>query len=359
MCNNKFNPIHCIIPPYMLNKLAESGNQTIAEQAVNSNFRSHRFRSDRSFFQKASFQEKTILGAVSTAAASNVLKMTVYDCKHKTSLSGARKVWDSKSKKKVIAAVVKNVIKGGQASYDCYKSAFGRNSVDNKGLPIKQFVHFDRKYDNAYWDGRQMIYGDGDGQIFGNFTGDIDIIGHELTHGVTQYEANLDYESQAGALNESFSDIFGIMIKQFYNKQDVKKSNWLIGEKVVIGANYALRSLKAPGTAYVNHPDLGTDPQPATMDHYLNMPLSDDNGGVHYNSGIPNFAFYVAAFNIGGYAWEKAGKIWYAALTDPNLSQNAKFVDVKNLTIQHAEQLFGANSPEAMAVKQGWTAAKV
>jgi Zn-dependent metalloprotease len=174
-----------------------------------------------------------------------------------------------------------------------------------------------------------------------------------------EHEANLDYEFQAGALNESFSDVFGIMVKQWYNKQNVIKSNWLIGEKVMKGRKYALRSLKAPGTAYVNHPEFGTDPQPATMDDYRKMPQHDDNGGVHYNSSIPNFAFYVAAFNMGGYAWERAGKIWYAALTDQNLSQNANFVDVKNLTIQNAERLFGLNSPETVAVKQGWIEAKV
>ena len=215
--------------------------------------------------------------------------------------------------------------------------------------------------DNAYWDGRRMVYGDGDGSVFTSFTSDIDVIGHELTHGVTENEANLDYENQSGAMNESFSDIFGIMIKQRYNNQDVKKSNWLIGEKVMIGPKYALRSMKAPGTAYINHPELGDDPQPATMDKYQNLPdtSSGDWGGVHINSGIPNFAFYVAAFNMGGYAWEKAGRIWYAVLTDNNLAQNAKFADVKNLTIVHAEKLFGNNSPEVKAVKQGWSEAKV
>jgi Zn-dependent metalloprotease len=359
MCKNQINPIHCIIPPYMLNKLMQSSNQKIANQAINSNFRSYRFRSDRKFFRDATFHEKTILGAVSLAVVTNVMQMTIYDCKRKTNLSGAKKVWDSRTNKKVTDTSVQNVIKGGKASWDYYKVIFGRNSIDNNGLPLKHFVHYDIKYDNAYWDGRQMVYGDGDGVIFGNFTGDIDIIGHELTHGVMEHEANLEYENQAGALNESFSDIFGIMIKQWYNKQDVKKSNWLIGEKVLIGRNYALRSLKAPGTGYINHPELGTDPQPATMDNYQSLPISDDNGGVHINSGIPNFAFYVAANNMGGYAWEKAGRIWFAALTDSNLASNAKFADVKKLTILHAEKIFGIGSPEVTAVKQGWQAAKV
>jgi Zn-dependent metalloprotease len=120
--------------------------------------------------------------------------------------------------------------------------------------------------------------------------------------------------------------------------------------------------MKAPGTAYVNHPDLGTDPQPATMDNFVKLPNTEEGdwGGVHYNSGIPNFAFYVTANNLGGFAWEKAGKIWYAALTDKqNLPHDATFSTLKKVTIAQAGTLFGANSLEVKAVKDGWAAAKV
>ena len=361
MCKNHFNPDHCIIPPYMLKRLMESDNKKVADMAIETNFRSFRFRNDRIFFHKASLQERTILGLIAKQTGKEILKMEVYDCRQKTDFINASLLWDSKNNQKITSVAGKNVIKGGKASWDFYWQLFGRNSIDNRGMLIKQYVHFDKGMDNAYWDGRRMVYGDGDGIVFSSFTSDIDVIGHELTHGVTENEANLDYENQAGALNESFSDIFGIMIKQRFNNQDVKKSNWLIGERVLIGPKYALRSLKAPGTAYINHPELGTDPQPSTMDKYQNLPntQSGDFGGVHINSGIPNFAFYVAAFNMGGYAWEKAGRIWYAVLTDVNLSQNAKFADVKNLTIVHAEKMFGLNSQEVSAVKQGWSEAKV
>jgi Zn-dependent metalloprotease len=361
MCKNQFRAIHCIIPPYMLNKLIESGNKKISDLAINTDFRSFRFRNDRIFFQKASLQAKTILGAVAKKAGPPILQMTVYDCKHKTDFANAELLWDSKTNEKVNSVAAKNVIKGGRASWDFYFQLFRRNSIDNNGFPINQYVHYDKGLDNAYWDGRRMVYGDGDGVVFTSFTSDIDVIGHELTHGVTEHEANLDYENQSGALNESFSDIFGIMIKQRYNNQDVKKSDWLIGENVMIGKKYALRSLKAPGTAYINHPELGDDPQPATMDNYADLPntSSGDWGGVHINSGIPNFAFYVAAFNMGGFAWDKAGRIWYSVLTDRSLAQNARFVDVKNLTIVHAEKIFGINSSEVISVKQGWNEAKV
>ena len=361
MCNQHFDPIHCIVPPYMTNKLLESSNQLVANLAINSNFRSFRFHNDRNFFQKSSLHEKTILGVLSKTTGTNVMQMKVYDCKQKTDFNSAAKLWDSKTNKKISSVAANNVIKGGKASWDFYSQLFGRNSIDDKGLVINQYIHYDKGLDNAYWDGRRMVYGDGDGVVFTSFTSDIDVIGHELTHGVTEHEANLAYENQAGALNESFSDIFGIMIKQRYNNQDVKKSNWLIGEKVMKGAKYAIRSMKAPGTAYLNHPELGDDPQPGTMDKYVNLPntQSGDWGGVHINSGIPNFAFYVAAFNMGGYSWEKAGRIWYDVLTDRSLSRNANFVDVKNLTISHAEKIFGLNTPEVIAVKQGWQEAKV
>lgn len=361
MCKNHFTPIHCIIPPYMLKKLMESGNKKIADLAMNTDFRSYRFRNDRIYFQNASLREKTLFGMITKKAGKEAMQMEVYDCKQKTDLAGATLLWDTKNNQKITSLAGKNVIKGGKASWDFYWQLFSRNSIDNKGLLIKQYVHYDKGMDNAYWDGRRMVYGDGDGTVFTSFTSDIDVIGHELTHGVMENEANLNYEKQAGALNESFSDVFGIMIKQRANNQDVKKSNWLIGEKVMIGPKYALRSMKAPGTAYLNHPDLGDDPQPATMDKYQNLPdtSAGDWGGVHINSGIPNFAFYVSAFNMGGYSWDKAGRIWYAVMTDTNLAQDAKFADVKNLTILHAGKMFGVNSPEERAVKQGWDEAKV
>ena len=361
MCKNHFNPVHCIIPPYMLSRLMESDNKQIADLAINTNFRSYRLRSDRTFFRAASFYEKIVLGVIPEFPGATTMQMKVYDCRQTTDLARATLIWDSNINQKINSLDGRNVIRGGRASWDFYWQLFGRNSIDKKGMTIMQYIHYDKGLDNAYWDGRRMVYGDGDGIVFGSFTSDIDIIGHELTHGVMENEANLEYENQAGALNESFSDIFGIMIKQRYKNQDVKKADWLIGENVMKGINYALRSLKAPGTAYRNHPELGDDPQPATMENYVEMPNTPagDWGGVHINSGIPNFAFYVAAFNMGGYAWEKAGRIWYAVLTDTHLPHDAKFSVVKDFTIVHAEKIFGVGSTEAKAVKQGWMEAKV
>lgn len=363
MCQNHFSPIQCILPPYLTDKLTEVPNKALANIAINTKFRSFRFRSDREFFTDTTHAEKVFLCAVSKkATALKTPKMEVYNCKKSTSLSAATQLWKTGASKLPTDKDAKNVIQAADATWHLYYDLFGRNSIDNLGMTLQQYIHYDKKYDNAFWDGRRMIYGDGDGTVFGSFTSDIDIVGHELTHGVTQFEANLDYHVQAGAMNEAFSDIFGIMIKQRALNLDVKQSKWLIGENVIIGDKYALRSLKAPGTAYKNHPDLGNDPQPATMDGFLKMPdtSAGDWGGVHYNSGIPNFAFYVAAYNIGGFAWEKAGRIWYAALTDKaNLKHNATFSDLRKVTISAATKLFGANSLEVKAVKDGWNAAKV
>jgi Zn-dependent metalloprotease len=363
MCQNHFSPVQCILPPYLTDKLVDSPDKNISKIAINTKFRSFRLRSDREFFKDTTSAEKTLLGvAVQKPAKVPVLKMEVYSCNKKPSTTGAKLLWNTASAKLPTDKDAKNVINGGRGTWHFYYDLFGRNSIDNLGLTIQQYIHYDKKYDNAFWDGRRMIFGDGDGTIFGSFTTDIDVIGHELTHGVTQYEANLDYHVQSGALNEAFSDIFGIMIKQRVLNQDVTQSDWLIGENVLLGDQYALRSMKAPGTAYKNHPDLGDDPQPATMDGFVKLPdtAGGDWGGVHYNSGIANFAFYVAAFNMGGFAWEKAGKIWYAALTDKvNLKKNATFSDLKKLTIKIAGQMFGAKSLEAKAVADGWNAAKV
>jgi Zn-dependent metalloprotease len=199
---------------------------------------------------------------------------------------------------------------GFGATYDFYKNILSRNSIDNKGLTLVGTVHYGKKYDNAMWDGKQMVFGDGDGVLFNGFTDELDVIGHELTHGVTQYSANLDYQGESGALNESLSDCFGSMIKQYKLKQTSADADWLIGEGILAkGINgVALRSMKAPGTAYDDPKLGGKDPQP---DQYSSLYTgTSDNGGVHINSGIPNKAFYLACVAFGGSSWEKCGKIW-------------------------------------------------
>ena len=194
---------------------------------------------------------------------------------------------------------------------DFYTNVHGRNSIDNKGMALVSTVHYDQDYDNAYWDGSQMTYGDGDGTIFSSFV-ILDVCGHEITHGVTEFESNLEYSYQSGALNESHSDVFGKLIEAYSKKQTVDQIDWVLGRGIFVPGikGEGIRNMMKPGTAY-NDPKLGRDPQPAHMKDFVKT--WDDNGGVHYNSGIPNRAFALFATDVGGYAWEKAGKIWYAA----------------------------------------------
>ncbi len=239
------------------------------------------------------------------------------------------------------------------ATWDLFSAAYGRNSLDGRGLPLLATVHYGRDYDNAFWDGTQMVFGDGDGRYFRRFTLSLDVIGHELTHGVTELTAGLTYRGQSGALNESVSDVFGSLVRQRALGQSAQQADWLIGAELFTDAVHgvALRSMKAPGTAY-DDPALGKDPQPAHMDHYVQT--SDDNGGVHINSGIPNHAFYLAATAIGGDAWAGAGRIWYAALTGPGISADCDFATFAGLTLAAALAEFGDGSPEVTAVESAW-----
>jgi Zn-dependent metalloprotease len=239
------------------------------------------------------------------------------------------------------------------ATFDFYLAAYNRWSVDDRGLPLKGTVHYGQQYDNAFWNGSQMVFGDGDGVVFGRFTAAVDVIGHELTHGVTQYTANLTYRGQSGALNESVSDVFGSMVKQYQLGQTADQADWLIGAGLFAPTvnGVALRSMKAPGTAY-DDPNLGRDPQPATMSDYLDT--TEDDGGVHINSGIPNRAFYLAATGIGGTSWEGAGQVWYDVLTGGKLPAAATFATFGSATVRAAQERFGESSAEAGAVADAW-----
>jgi Zn-dependent metalloprotease len=238
---------------------------------------------------------------------------------------------------------------------DFYKEVFDRDSLDGRGMRLNGYVHYGSQYNNAFWDGSQMVFGDGDGVLFTDFTKSLDVIAHELTHGVTEFTAGLDYHNQSGALNESISDVFGSLVKQWSKKQTADQADWLIGAEVFtpdIDAD-ALRSMKAPGKAY-NSPAIGRDPQPDHMSKYVHLPDTDDgdSGGVHINSGIPNRAFYLTATAIGGFAWDAPGHIWYATLQASSAQTN--FQEFADTTFLKAGQLYGSQSAEQQAVLLAW-----
>jgi Zn-dependent metalloprotease len=251
-------------------------------------------------------------------------------------------------------AAVDEAYTGLGATWQLYHDAFARNSIDGRGLPLLATVHYEQNYDNAFFDGTQMVFGDGDGRYFNRFTTPLDVVGHELSHGVVAATADFVYEGQSGALNESMADCFGSMVKQYDLGQSAEEADWIIGAGLFTAAvnGVGLRSMKAPGTAF-DDPALGKDPQPGSMADYVET--TEDDGGVHLNSGIPNRAFYLAAVGIGGNSWEGAGKVWYAALTGGKVASSAQFTDFAAATVETAADIFGAGSREQGAVVDAWT----
>jgi Zn-dependent metalloprotease len=244
-------------------------------------------------------------------------------------------------------ASVDEAADGITATLSLYADIYDRSSYDGKGAEVVLSVHYEQNYDNAFWNGTQLVFGDGDGKVFGSFTKPVDVLGHEFTHAVTQYTAGLTYQGQSGALNESVSDCFGSCVKQRVLGQTAETADWLIGEGIFEPGvkGRALRDMANPGTAY-DDPTLGKDPQVGTMKDYVNT--TEDNGGVHTNSGIPNRAFYLAATAIGGDTWDGAGKIWYATLTGGQLTAAVDFAGFAAATVAAA----GAH---ADAVRQAWS----
>jgi Zn-dependent metalloprotease len=337
-------PCCFIVPPQMLQRLATSGDPHLAETAG---------RTLRLTQSLVAFRAQLSTGAPSPAAAKREgRRRQVFDCKGSSDLPGdlVRSETDTTPSRDKAA---NEAFDNAGTTWDFYNKIFGRESVDNHGKTLVSSVHYGQNYDNAFWDGRQMVYGDGDGVIFVRFTAALDVIAHELTHGVTQFTAQLAYQDQSGALNESMSDAFGSMVKQWALGQTVDQADWLIGAAIMAPGfkGRALRDMANPGTAY-DDPHLGKDRQPGHMKDYFQT--DSDNGGVHTNSGIPNRAFVLAAKAIGGHSWEKTGKIWYVTLTE-RLTGNAGFAKCATETVSVARDLFPDDPSIAEKVAKAWT----
>jgi Zn-dependent metalloprotease len=333
-----------IIPPHIYRHIAEHGADDDRRRA--------RLALEASAHTRGQREAVAGVRAFVEAAVTTVRSRAVYDAKRKRTLPG--KLVRGEGEKATSDVAVNEAYDGSGRTYDFYSKVYGRNSIDGAGLRIDSSVHYSVDFSNAQWNGRQMLYGDGDGKLFNRFTSSLDVIGHELTHGVTQYSAALEYHDQPGALNEHFSDVFGILVKQYALKQTAKKSDWLIGAGIFTPRVHAvaIRSMKAPGTAY-DDPAIGRDPQPAHMRNLVKT--HDDSGGVHINSGIPNHAFYLVATALGGNAWEVTGKIWYLALTQ-KLRSNAQFQQCADATFIVAGELHGKGSEPQKAVGAAWKA---
>jgi Zn-dependent metalloprotease len=348
MCSTR-HPILCILPPYILRAIAERGTPEQRASATQTLALDMTLRALRST-PLPSEAPRTLADIVADPTVKN---RTIYTANNSQQLPGTVVAAEAKPPAPNADVAVREAFDGLGATWDFYAQVFDRHSIDDEGMPLNATVHYGNRYNNAFWNGRQMVFGDGDGQLFNRFTIALDVIGHELTHGVTQDEAGLIYMFQAGALNESLSDVFGSLIKQRKNRQTARKADWLIGEGLFTAAVHgqALRSMKAPGTAY-SDPVLGTDPQPDHMSKYINT--YEDNGGVHINSGIPNRAFYLAAYGFDGFAWEKAGRIWYETLRDSALRPNTGFTRFAKLTVSTAGRLYGQGCVEQEIVADAW-----
>lgn len=247
---------------------------------------------------------------------------------------------------------------GAEKTFDYYFNIHGRNSYDNLGSKMLSYVHYSSNYNNAFWDGVRMTYGDGSGTTFSALT-QLDVCGHEFTHGVTGNSSNLVYSYQSGALNESFSDIFGTAI-EFYSVPAV--ANWLLGDLCYTPATPgdALRSLSNPNAQGDPDTYLGTYWYTGT----------GDNGGVHTNSGVQNFWFYLLSqggtgtndvgfnYNVSGIGINQARMIAYRN-NNFYLTSGSQYVDAGYYSVQAATDLYGPCSPQALATKNAWDAVNV
>ncbi|HUP60623.1 MAG TPA: M4 family metallopeptidase [Thermoanaerobaculia bacterium] len=332
-----------IVPPHILQGLAERGDDEDRVRALAALELSAQPRAER--------QALALLAGPITLPARR-RRRWVFDAGSGEQLPGA--VARSEGTPRVRDAAVNEAYDGAGRVYVFYRRNYGRFSVDDHAARLDSTVHFGTGFNNAHWNGRQMIYGDGDGKYFRRFTSALDVIAHELTHGVTQYSAALSMSGQSGALAEHFSDVFGALAKQYWSRQTAARADWLIGASLFTSRvnGVAIRSMKDPGSAY-DDPVLGSDPQPSHMRGFVKT--SADDRGVHINSGIPNHAFYRVATLLGGRAWETPGKIWYRALTR-ELGPRSQFQHCADATWRAAGELFGAGSEPQDAVLAAWKA---
>lgn len=246
---------------------------------------------------------------------------------------------------------------GAEMTYDYYMNVHGRNSIDGNGFALLSFIHYDVNYANAFWNGNEMTYGDGSGMITPLTT--VDITGHEITHGLTNFTANLIYQDQSGALNESFSDIFGATIDNFARGTS-GTALWRIGEEC----------FPPNGIRLMNNPSAFGDPDTYEGTGWINEGDPFDNGGVHVNSGVQNYWYYLMceggtgvndnadAFNVAGIGMTEAAEIAFRNLT-VYLSPNSDFNDARFYAIISAQDLFGACSPQVETTTNAWYAVGV
>jgi Zn-dependent metalloprotease len=345
-------PLCCFIaPPDLLAKVADEGDADEREAAIRTLAASASLRTQRALVSRLTRELAIDVGQLAGIELTEE-RQTVYDNENqgRPHLPGRRARGGDEPP--VADQAVNDAYDATALTYEFYRDVLDRDSLDGAGMELISSVHYGTGFDNAFWNGAQMVYGDGSGRIFqvGALTRALDVVAHELTHGVTDFTAGLVYSKQSGALNEHHSDVFGSLVKQYKRRETAAEADWLIGEGALVPTlGRALRSMSKPGTAFAG------DRQPGHMDDYLDLPDDNDprndNGGVHINSGIPNRAFFLAATALGGHAWEKAGRIWYVTLTE-RLGAHTQFVEAAQATVEVAGELFSGQ--EQSIVENAW-----
>jgi len=346
MCKAGHNPISCFLPPHVTDHMAgseDSGLRRIALEAT------------RLAAQARAMREITQMMPQMAALWSpmNGKYRLVYSLDSRTYPLPGNRLARQEGAPPTSDPAVDEAYDYSGITYDFYQQEFDRNSLDDRGMQLISSVHYGQDFPNALWNGFQMLYGDGDGSKFLRFTKALDVVAHELTHGVVTNSSNLAYQDEPGALNESFADVMGILVAQRQQGQPAATADWYLGGEILapsVGAK-GIRTFE-DNEAYTSNPVLGTDPQPKHMRSKYTG--AADFGGVHINSGIPNHAFYRTALAIGGNAWEKAGQIWYRTMLA--LHSSSDFEDCAAMSLQMAAQLYGSGSLEQQAVAGGWRA---
>lgn len=301
------------------------------------------FREIRTQATKLTYLAMTVMPAVGPVASAPAVE--VYDCQNGQVLPGTLVVSPGQS----ADMTARNVFTQTKLVSTFYQKVFGRNSIDDAGMTMLSSVHYGTHYNNAFWNGTQMSYGDGDGQIFIDFSKGNDVICHELTHGVTQHSLQLRYANEPGGLNESISDCFGVMFRQWSLTETGGQLDWLIGSDILgPGARSrgfaCLRDLSDPGAAHC------LAPQPKHFGGY--RPGMDP----HESSGIPNFAFYHICQAVGGNSWDRVGQVWYKVLVGSGPKPSMRMKTFANRTRQVAGQLYSGDTAFIAAVDSGWKA---
>jgi len=339
----------CIIPPNMLRLLAEAAcDEADRCRLLDQAELSARLRDQRCAVPPPAATPATAAGAVALAIAPGKQR-GVYDAATESTLPGT--LVRDEGGAAVTDEAANQAYDGAGLAYDFFRQVLKRRSIDGQDMRIDSTIHYQQQFNNAFWNGQQMVYGDGDGKLFIGFTHSIDVIAHELTHGLIQHAVpgGLNYEGQSGALNESIADVFGSVVKQWSLKQSSRQADWLIGAGIMApDVGKALRSLADPGNRELTW---SGDDQPKTLAGYV------EDGSVHNNSGIPNHAFYAACMALKGNSWSRAAPIWYAALA--LLTPDATFADMARATVQTAARLYGADSSAQRAVQAAWQVAGI